>query len=235
MPTIKLTLSAEEFHQLPRNAAYRYGYLDGYAYLSPWPRHHHALLELRALPPAHGEFDLRPAGGDDLAELVPVFARAFETIQPYGSLDEATRLEASHQALERTRTGGDGPWIEAASFIARDQGHALGAILITLLPPGDPADGQSYRWREPPPADCIGQRLGRPHLTWVFVTPAMAGHGLGTSLLATAGTVLLELGYSQLLTTFMLGNDSSMLWHWRNGFRLLPRAGSTRRRARAES
>jgi hypothetical protein len=27
----------------------------------------------------------------------------------------------------------------------------------------------------------------------------------------------------------MLGNESSMLWHWRNGFRLLEHPGSIRR------
>jgi hypothetical protein len=49
-------------------------------------------------------------------------------------------------------------------------------------------------------------------------------------LLAAAGNALLELGYRELLTTFMLGNESSMLWHWRNGFRLLAYPGSFRHR-----
>jgi L-amino acid N-acyltransferase YncA len=65
-------------------------------------------------------------------------------------------------------------------------------------------------------------------LTWIFVGPWHAGHGVGTALLAHAIQGLLGLGYTELLSTFLLGNTSSMLWHWRNGFRLLPYPGSPR-------
>jgi hypothetical protein len=61
------------------------------------------------------------------------------------------------------------------------------------------------------------------------VSPASAGHNVGTALLSAAVRGLLGLGYTELVTTFMLGNESSMLWHWRNGFRLLPYPGSPRR------
>jgi GNAT superfamily N-acetyltransferase len=93
--------------------------------------------------------------------------------------------------------------------------------LITLLPAGDPTDVDNYYWRQPPPADCIANRQGRPHLTWIFVSPLEAGCGVGTALLDAAGNSLLDMGFTQLLTTFIYGNDSSMLWHWRNGFRLI--------------
>src|SRR5438046_2509923 len=79
-----------------------------------------------------------------------------------------------------------------------------------------------------PPADAVDQRRGQPHLTWVFVSPWVAGHGLGTCLLNRAAQALWKLGYTELLSTFLLGNDSSMLWHWRNGFELLAYPGSVR-------
>jgi GNAT superfamily N-acetyltransferase len=104
----------------------------------------------------------------------------------------------------------------------------IGAILITLLPAGDPTEYESYYWNEPPPPDLLEQRLGRPHLTWVFVSRGHAGEGVGSALLGAAVRVLREFGYSELVTTFLLGNDSSMLWHWRNGFQLLPYPGSKR-------
>jgi L-amino acid N-acyltransferase YncA len=56
-----------------------------------------------------------------------------------------------------------------------------------------------------------------------------SSQGTGTALLGAAVRELLALGYSQLLSTFMLGNDSSMLWHWRSGFELLAHPGSFRR------
>jgi GNAT superfamily N-acetyltransferase len=229
MPTLRLPLSCEQFERLPRNAAYRYELLDGEAFLSPRPRHYHALLELRPLD-SSTEAPLRRLRAADWEELVPLFAMVFRHIQPFGSLDEATRLEAVQAALLRTRTGGDGPWIDQASFVAsaEDNGRPNGAILLTLLPGGDPCAWDSYAWREPPPADCLERRLGRPHLTWVFVSPLETGRGVGSALLAAAVRALLALGYGELASTFLLGNDSSLLWHWRNGFRLLAHPASPR-------
>jgi GNAT superfamily N-acetyltransferase len=229
MPPIRLTLTREQLRQLPRNAAYRYEWLDGEAHLRPRPRHYHALLDLR---PIDGDdaVPLRPVAADDWEALVPVFATAFRDIQPFGSLDDATLLEAARACLRRTATGGDGPWIETASFVADgpDGEGPAGAALVTLLPAGDPCDWDSYYWPAPPPPDCIARRLGRPHLTWIFVAPPLAGRGTGTALLAAAVRRLLGLGYTVLASTFLLGNDSSMLWHWRNGFRLLAHPGSSR-------
>jgi GNAT superfamily N-acetyltransferase len=228
MPTFSLPLSPEEFQRLPRHSAYRYAYYDGRAQLSPRARHYHALLELRPIE-VSDSVPIEPLSAGELAPLAPLFAQAFETTQPYGSLDEATRLRAAQEALERTRSGGDGPWIEQASFVTRHRDEAAGAILTTLLPEGDPCDWSSYYWPGPAPAQAIERRLGRPHLTWIFVSPQLAGRGLGTALLARTVRELLRLGYTELLSTFMVGNDSSLLWHWRNGFRLLAYPGSLRR------
>jgi GNAT superfamily N-acetyltransferase len=237
MPTIELPLTLEQFRQLPRNPAYKYEYLNGKACLTPRSRHYHAILDLSPRPHSD-EVDVRPVKAGELEKLVPLFAATFRSIQPYGSLDDETRLKAARHAMERTRTGGDGPLIEQASFIALEKspsteetaGDLIGAILITLLPNGDPCEWDSYRWEEPPPSDCIERRLGRPHLTWVFVAHHLAGRGVGTALLAASVNALGNMGFQQLLTTFMVGNDSSMLWHWRNGFQLLSHPGSRRLR-----
>ena len=228
MPLIKLPLTRDQFRQLPRNPAYKYEYLHGETYLSPRPRHYHALLELRPVP-ASADPPVRPLRAGDWEALWPIFAGAFRTTQPFGSLDDESRREAARQALERTRTGGDGPWIERASFVTTEGGEAGGAIFITLLPAGDPSDWDSYSWPEPPPADAVARRLGRPHLTWVFVSPWLSGQGLGSTLLAAAVHALDGMGFKELVSTFMIGNDASMLWHWRNGFRLLAHPGSMRR------
>jgi L-amino acid N-acyltransferase YncA len=59
-------------------------------------------------------------------------------------------------------------------------------------------------------------------LTWIFVSPWFQRHGVGMALLAECVERLRSLGYSELASTFLLGNESSTLWHWRAGFRLLP-------------
>ena len=232
MPTIQLPLTLEQFHQLPRNPDYKYEFLGGRAVLSPNARHYHALLDLRTLAPPAAELanvQVRRLEGSDFEELEHVFTASFRSMQPYGSLDEATRLRAAHDALERARTGGDGPWIGRASFVTQLDRRITGAIMITLLPKTDPCDWNSYHWKEPPPHGCIEQRLGRPHLTWIFVAPHLAGHGAGTTLLHAAARELHAMGYEELLTTFLSSNQSSMLWHWRNGFRLLAHPGTKRR------
>ena len=243
MPHISLPLTIEQFRRLPRNPAYKYEYLDHQAFLSPHPQHYHAVLDLVPLDNRAGENSAVAAmaekvpdpfipdrlEADQLLNLAPLFAAAFRNIEPYGCLEEETRLEAARQALERTRSGGDGPFIQQASFVARQEGKPIGAILTTLLPDGDPCDWDCYHWQEAPPIDCIEHRLGQPHLTWVFVSPLLKGRSIGTALLAATMRELLAMGYKQLLSTFMAGNDSSMLWHWRCGFRLVTYAGSRRK------
>ena len=229
MPNISLPLTAEQFERLPRNPAYRYDYLHGTAYLSPRPKHFHGVLDFatwQAPDPDEVSRDvrIRPMLAEDQHDLVGVFAAAFEGVQPFGGLAADRRLEDSQAALEKTWRGGDGPWIKEASFTALHAGNEqlLGGITVTLVPGGDPANADNYRWEEPQPAQWEPGLPGQPHLTWVFVAPLWKAGGLGSALLHHAVTALRQLNYESLWTTFILGNDASMLWHWRNGFALAP-------------
>src|SRR5205823_10514780 len=96
---------------------------------------------------------VQPIQTGELGSLERLFAGAFRYIQPDSSLDDDTLFEAARQALERTRAGGDGPWIMHASFVAKLEEKLIGAILITLLPHGDPSDWDSYYWKDVPPPD----------------------------------------------------------------------------------
>jgi GNAT superfamily N-acetyltransferase len=232
MPTIKLELTKDQFHQLPRNSAFRYEYLEGRAYLSPRPRHYHAWLDFSSPLPEAGPpclpCTLATVSDGHWQSLELLFAAAFRVIQPFGSLEEKVLRQAAHECLNRTRTGNDGPLIAPASFVASQEERLVGAALVTLVPSGDPCDSSSYRWQEAPPPDCVTQRLGRAHLTWIFVAPLLAGRGIGSALLNAVVGSLRSLGFAELFSTFVLGNDSSMLWHWRHGFRLLAYPGSAR-------
>ena len=87
-------------------------------------------------------------------------------------------------------------------------------------------------WHEAAPANLWDKGQGQPHLTWIFVRQYSQGAGIGTQLLQKAVRVLKKQGYKTLWTTFQQGNDSSALWHWRNGFELFPNLMSKRRRRR---
>ena len=97
------------------------------------------------------------------------------------------------------------------------------------MPDVDLSESFDLRWREPPPADWAQRRIGRPHLTWIFVNHWLREQGLGSALLAAATGALRELGYGVLASTFLVGNDASALWHWRQGFQLAGRPGSWRK------
>lgn len=231
MPQLQLPLSKEQFDQLPRNAAYRYDFVDGMAWLNPRPRYYHARLDFARLSlDAPSDVALRRLEPRDWEPLVEVFSQAFRQQQPFAGQPDAKRAIAARGSLAQTRRGGDGPLIERASFVARDEKALLiGALLVTLLPPGDPTDWDSYHWMTVPPPDCIETCFGVPHLTWVFVHPERAGRGVGTALLRTAVEELRQMGFDSMLSTFITGNDSSVLWHWRVGFELLTYPGSPRR------
>jgi GNAT superfamily N-acetyltransferase len=238
MPFVKVPMALEHFHQLPRHAAYKYEYLNDEAWLTPRPRYYHALLDLRPLaveplPQADTRAEIRPIAVDDWNESLPsVFAAAFRNQQPFSGVENDRRREAALQSLTRTRDGFDGPWIADASFVAVEgqEHHIIGGILITLLPDADLSEWGAYHWQGPPPEDWRERRIGKPHVTWVFVSPFLSGEGIGTALLNAAARQLLALGYTELASTFLAGNDSSMLWHWRQGFRLLAYPGSQRRK-----
>jgi GNAT superfamily N-acetyltransferase len=234
---IKLPVSLKQFHQLPQNPAYKYEYINKTAWISPRPKFYSARLALNPhCEPAPETVDAQEAIGfrrfedADWARLTHLFAGAFSRVQPYASLSDRRRLESARACLKFTREGGDGPMIGPACHVAYSKDHerCLGAIFVTLIPMIDLGEFWSMRWKSPPPPDCIERGLGRPHLTWIFVAPLHAGHGIGSALLAHATRSLLDLGYTELISSFLLGNTSSMLWHWRNGFDLLPYVGSVR-------
>jgi GNAT superfamily N-acetyltransferase len=235
---IRLPLSLRQLQRLPQDPAYRYEYFQRAAWLSPRPKFYNARLDLR--PPgtdllggveAQQSVRFRRLEDRDWPRLSRLFAGAFRRVQPFASLGDRRRLEAARACLKQTREGGDGPVIEPACYVAlgADQTDPVGAFLVTLIPLLDLDHLWGFRWKTPPPPDCIERHLGRPHLTWVFVSPDFAGYGVGTALLAHAAGSLLALGYSELISSFILGNTSSMLWHWRNGFQLLAYSGSRRK------
>jgi len=233
--SIRLPITIEEFRRLPTNPAYKYEYFNNHALLTPRPRAYQAVRDLvSADPPAvdpWGEHPLRRLRDDDWDRLPNLFAEAFWRVLPYAMLDDTRRLEAARKCITKTRTGGDGPIIPEACWIAatEDDDQPVAAALTTLQPRIDeedePLDDDPD---DPPPV---------PHLTWIFVPPLLARHGVGTALLANVSRALVDLGHDRLDSTFLLGNESSTLWHWRNGFRLrgygiIPRR---RRRRRAKT
>ncbi len=119
----------------------------------------------------------------DHADLPPLFADAFERVPPFGGLNCTQRLSASRLALEKTWTGGDGPWLPGASFTAvhSQKTTPLGGITITLVPGGDPSDSACYRWEDPEHIAIKDRATAQPHLTWIFVSPVWRSGGIASA------------------------------------------------------
>jgi GNAT superfamily N-acetyltransferase len=205
---LELSIPFSEFARLPRHPAYEYEYFDGRAVVTPRPRYRRATVDLTALPWSGLDLEsIRLLDAGDWEHLPQLLASAFQHVPPFATLSDDLRLNAADDCVRNTRAGGDGSVLESACFVAIDPSQSArldGAILITLIPDGD------------------GAGAVRPHLTWIMVRPWHFAQGVGKGLLARAAAVLRELGYRELASTFLVGNERSALWHWRNGFRLVP-------------
>jgi len=235
---LHVAMTPEQFRDLPRHSAYKYEYLEGQAWITPQPRMFNGLLELPSRSPRepsqiqNSQLTFRPMEASDWGRFPKLFASAFENVPPFCALDDKDRLHAATQCLHQASSGGDGPVLHDASFVAEvAPGKLAAAIVVTLIPKREEGEWWDGLWDNPPATDDARRLLGRPHLTWIFVAPLLARHGIGSALLDLSVQALQAHGYSQLASTFLLGNDSTMLWHWRNGFRLMTYPGQVRTKA----
>lgn len=233
--SVELKIGIDEFHTLPRNAAYKYEYFGGRAVLTPRPK---CFTCVRDLSPVETEGDpwvqdcvVKRLCREEAPELSELFHGSMLRTQPFASLEPEAARKAAQACFTKTITGGDGPLIEAACFQIADSRRdgPCGATLVTLQPFEILTDPFGATWRGAIPDNAVQSKLGVPHLTWIFVSPWQARHGLGTRLLAATVEALREMGFDSLASTFMLDNGPSALFHWRNGFQLPSQMAAFRR------
>ena len=246
-PVIRFAAPVEVYHQLPEHPGWKWEYFGGEVVASPRPKSMQCVKtfgdgdpadavppDLRDAETSRGDPVLtRPLEDGDWEVLPSLLNRAFARTVPFAQLTGERSAEVAAECMESVRAGRWGPLIESASRVVvgppslrRPDDPAgpqvLGAVLVTLYRPcGDDDLLFDLRPAKDPPADWLDENWGRPHLTWAFVDLWETRHGLGTKLLSGACVALRDLGYGELTSTFLMGNDRSAFWHWRNGFRLL--------------
>ena len=202
-------LTIEEWWRLPRNAAYKYEYVDGKAQITPRPLCVDVVLDLEGFRKGGDrvkELEVRQLRKGDWADLPKVMAGAFAHVAPFGTMTDAELEEAVADCLRVTREGGDGELLRGACVVGCDRHCPIaGAALVTLR------HGETTR------------RAKTPLLTWIFVNPWMKRRGVGEAMLADVVQRLREMGHGQMESVVCTGNSSSMAWHWREGFVLSPR------------
>ncbi len=222
-PRLELPLTIEQFHTLPRNAAYKYEYLEDRAILTPRPTCYSCVRDAEPFTPPQ-RYRLEPLTAREIPEMEDLFLGACRRTQPFESLDNEPARICARDCLTRVVAGSDGPVVEAACFRAfspKDTDQPVGAVLVTLAHEDVLSKPFTGEWKGAPP-DAVARRLGCPHLTWVFVNQWLSRRGIGTALLVGVLRAIKEMGYKQLASTFSLDNVRSAMWHWRNGFQLLP-------------
>jgi GNAT superfamily N-acetyltransferase len=220
---------------IPWNPAYDQEFLDGETIIRRRPDRKDCLLSLVGPTPwLVDDQDLatvRPLTEGDWDALPVVMASAFVTHSPFGLLPTHTeRVAAAVSMVEATRRHYFGRLIEQACFVAVDRKGAgvVGAALLNRC-----TFTQLSGFRCTLGAEFIPWEPGvnippMAHLTWAFVANGFAGRGVGTALLAHAAEALRGLGYQDIASSFEGSNVSSSLFHWKNGFRLLPHGDSRR-------
>jgi GNAT superfamily N-acetyltransferase len=235
---VRVAMSFDSFERLPWHPAYKFEYWEGQLRISPRWQSHSVFLELT--PPETrlsvndlGLVTIRPLISSDWEALSEPLSEAFEDIPPLGMLGSRRRFWAARDWLQSTREGSEGPPIESACVVAVDREDStalVGALLVTLMTGWARSMYSGQRLRVlPPPAEDLVAGGEQPQISWVFVRPRASDRGVGTAMLASATRSLWELGYRELASAIHRGNDASIGWHWRNGFRLLPHFESGRR------
>lgn len=232
---LTLKMSWDEFQLLPRHPAFRYEYRSDQCQISSRPIYYHARLSIQqslfnqTADSSLSCFEIcEDLTEEDWNDAAVLFGAAFSRSPPLFQHSSEFRQIAAARILKRTRTGQDGPWVAGASWVIREArgGKILGVSLVTLLPSDDLSGFRDHAWNIDAPSNAVEMGWGFPHLTWIFVDPRFSRNGLGQALLLKTAESLQHLGYTTLFSTFLLGNDASLLWHWKMGFKLLSHVSS---------
>jgi GNAT superfamily N-acetyltransferase len=232
---IRAPMSFESYDRLPRHPSYKFEYWDGQLRISPRWRSHRFFLELKA-PEECEKGDegriatIRPLAAADWEKLPEVLAAAFRDSPPLGMLGYKRRVWAARDWLRSTRDGSEGPLVEPACMVAidpTDDSVLFGALVVTLITGRDRSWYAELRAAVGPPPD-LAEGREQAQISWIFVRNGASRRGVGSALLSATVRVLWTLGHRELASATHFGNESSLTWHWRNGFRLLPHSDSVR-------
>lgn len=197
-PSLRRKMSHEEYLDHPRLPGWSYRYADGELQAASAqvvvPLELRLPVERKAEAPPGSR--LRPLAEGDDPVLVELFVEAFTDTMEYVGAGEDEIRRSARESLERGPLRRRGAR-HVVSYVAEDAEGPVGAALF---------------------------RHGRkaPLLDLVFVVPAWQRRGLADALVTRAAERFAELGEVRLFSSAMIGNDPSLAWHRRFGFREIP-------------
>ncbi len=227
----QIRMTWEEFQKLPRHPAYRYEYRNGELRQSGRPilRNCRIKTEFQAASKVDDRIEALRLSFADLKNfngqaLTTLFKQAFARSAPYFSLSPAELDQAVQDHFLSVLQAHPWPiaWSASRLLLKESSNEPVAASVVTLVPDANWTDFTDPKWQQQAPPDALEKCWGHPHLTWIFVSPQYQRHGIGSILLSEARNEVRNLGYRNLFSTFLVGDYESMLWHWKQGFELIP-------------
>lgn len=211
---MEVPMPLADWRRLPRNAAYKYEFVEGKALIFPEPTCADVVLDLRTFsPPApdpREEWLLREMTSDDWNSLPEIMARAFSGVAPFATLTNEELPLVSADCLAETRQGKDGSLLPGACMVLAEKNdassdHSLAGAALVTIRPGETTGGHPT-----------------PLLAWIFIDRWTKRRGGAAALLAAVVGALRTLGYTHLESVVCPGNHATVMWHWKMGFTMGP-------------
>lgn len=198
MKSVHLPMTIEEFHRLPHRLGWKHEYYGGKAHITPA----HTAVSTASLPVTRRKVappcPLRQPTPDDLDGLVPAFYAAFADTTDYCDMEMQAIVKSGQRVLE--------------GFFDGERGRPLPASRLALesaVDDGDKIVGAAL---------LVEKSNGSAFLDLLFVIPEWRRRGVATALLGDALNALHDEGYPELSSRFLLGNETSRVWHHHFGF-----------------
>ncbi len=194
MRSRSVPMTRDEFRLQPFDPAWKQSWKEGVAQFTPRPLLVYATLPLTN-PPFRDSDDVRIVRASDQKELTECFHAAFADSFEYCDYSPGKiRGEAKKNIAE---------------YFGGQRGEPLDASRVTLDRTSNRPTGAAL---------FTGFDAHVAKLEMLFVHPKRQRTGLATRLVAGSLHSLAKAGYQTLLSTFMLGNQTSRRWHQRFGF-----------------
>jgi hypothetical protein len=222
MPTIddyvtplKMPMTIDGFSRFPTLAGYKAELKGGNVEITYTPRLSMARLRVaRREARTVSGVTIEPIDVKPMQEpLAKLFAMSLAHVPPLDTMAPTTRRHAADAEMKHLANGGHGEVYGRACFGAVDatSQKLIGAALVTRI------SLTSSEW----PEEQLPSTL--LNLTWLFVAPERQRGAAGTTLLERVVNTLADEGHEWLVSHIPQENVPGVMFHWRNGFELVPR------------
>jgi RimJ/RimL family protein N-acetyltransferase len=197
-----IPMTMEEFKLMPWKPGWKYEYWDGQTHISP--RRHVVVTTVEVKTRfVNSLFRLRPVKRNDASQLITAYLEAFQDTIEYCDWEPEKIADSANTTIRDFFAGKRGNPLPVSCLAVGIQSNVVGNELIGA-------------------ALFVKKDDERPLLDILFVLPKWQRKGLATTLVSAALNELYNNGVKTLKSLYMLGNEASLAWHRKFGFKEEP-------------